>query len=354
MTLRAEGGELFDAAAIDAAVADGVLDAQQAERLLAFLRSRAARTDRRDPDDERFRLVGGFNDIFVTIGIGLVFAPLAFLFGSSVAFPFIGAIVAWVLAEIFTRQRRMALPSIALAIGFAGFCGACIAPFLGSDIWTAASTATDRLVPLAAVAAALGAGVHYARFRVPIDGLLVFAALQGAIAWIIASLLPGWFGAHLTAYVLIVGLVAFGLAMAFDVSDPARVTHRSDIAFWLHLVAAPLIVHGMLAGVVGASRFGGEQAWPVLALTCVFTLIALVVDRRALIVSALTYAGGAIGYLINRGGGFWKTETLSPTLLLLGAAILLLSIGWRGLRARIVPLLPLGTLRQRLPPIHAS
>ena len=46
--------------------------------------------------------------------------------------------------------------------------------------------------------------------------------------------------------------------MSFDISDRERLTRRADCAFWLHLLAAPLIVHSVvslvsepLAGVVG-------------------------------------------------------------------------------------------------------
>ena len=37
------------------------------------------------------------------------------------------------------------------------------------------------------------------------------------------------------------------IAMSFDMSDRSRVTRRSDCAFWLHLLAAPLIVHSLVS-----------------------------------------------------------------------------------------------------------
>lgn len=39
------------------------------------------------------------------------------------------------------------------------------------------------------------------------------------------------------------GLVVFGLPIQCDASNVSRTTRRSDIAFWLHLLVAPLIVH---------------------------------------------------------------------------------------------------------------
>ncbi len=67
-----------------------------------------------DPDDERFRLVTGFNDIFVSIGVSLVLGDLWFISrphgGTAVV------LTSWALAEVFTRRLRMALPSILLSL----------------------------------------------------------------------------------------------------------------------------------------------------------------------------------------------------------------------------------------------
>jgi hypothetical protein len=43
------------------------------------------------------------------------------------------------------------------------------------------------------------------------------------------------------------GLRVFAAAMSFDLSDRDRMTRRSDCAFWLHLLAAPLIVHSLIS-----------------------------------------------------------------------------------------------------------
>ena len=63
---------------IDAAVAQGILTADQAARLRDLARSDlaepAAAEPPAGPDDEKFRLIGGFNDVFVTIGVALLVA----------------------------------------------------------------------------------------------------------------------------------------------------------------------------------------------------------------------------------------------------------------------------------------
>src|SRR5215207_6751034 len=98
---------------LEAAVAKGVLDRSAADNLTEFLtQNRNAAAS--DPDEERLRLITGFNDIFVTIGIALFLGALGYLlstYGGLVS-SLGGAIAAWGLAEVFTKRKRMALPSI--------------------------------------------------------------------------------------------------------------------------------------------------------------------------------------------------------------------------------------------------
>ena len=62
------------------------------------------------------------------------------------------------------------------------------------------------------------------------------------------------------AIVFVLGLGVFAFAMWWDMSDRERRTRRSDVAFWLHLAAAPLIAHpifhmlGVLDNNVDAAR----------------------------------------------------------------------------------------------------
>jgi len=110
---------------LQSAVASGALSAEAADALRAHVSARHAMPL---GDEEHFRLITGFNDIFVTIaavmilvamaGIGQVFTPR--LEGPP---PFSGLLVAgagWTMAEFFTRKRRMALPSIVLLLAFVG------------------------------------------------------------------------------------------------------------------------------------------------------------------------------------------------------------------------------------------
>ena len=84
------------------AVAAGVLTEESAEAFRSHVAQRGHSTA---VDEEHFRLVTGFNDIFVVIACVLLLASLAGI-GSSIA-RFAGAAAvagaAWLLAEFFTR-----------------------------------------------------------------------------------------------------------------------------------------------------------------------------------------------------------------------------------------------------------
>jgi hypothetical protein len=343
------------------AVEREIISAEQAAGLRALARER-------DPaiaepqDEERLRFVSGFGDVFVTIGLALFLGSLGYFVGVATE-PFVTsaviALTSWLLAEFFTRRRRMALPSIVLLIIFAGACYYAVvvafkvpptAPQFGGN-WFARSLGLNPDKPGQLAAATLLTAVlvllHYLRFRVPITVAAGTAAVAGTLLAICYALAPDVTAAALNILLLVCGLAIFSVAMRFDMSDPQRVTRSTDIAFWLHLLAAPLIVHPLISGLLGGRSLPDTSA--ALAVLSVFLAlggVAVLVDRRAMLVSGLTYAGIAFGTLINRAG--LTDKTVPATLLALGAFVLLLSAGWRPLRAAILNLLP-GRLSQRLP-----
>ena len=143
------------------------------------------------------------------------------------------------------------------------------------------------------------------------------------------------------------GLAVFALALRFDLSDPKRRTRRTDIAFWLHMLAAPLIVHSLVSGLFDNGAMDTESAFGILAIFIVLAFVAVIVDRRAILVSGLSYAGFAFGSLVVKAG---LSDTAVPlTLLVLGALVLLLSAGWHALRRTLLPLLPAGLVRRLAP-----
>ena len=308
-------------------------------------------------DDEKLRFISGFADIFVTIGLGLFLGSLGWfglsLLGVSGTALLIAA-ACWLLAEFFTRRQRQALPSIVLLVAFAA--SVFLAVFQGIAALPGDSALPFLLhldaakEPWALIAAAMvtvgAAWLHYGRFRVPITFAAGTAALVVAFLGLVYLLSPAFVEEFWRLLLLLCGLSVFALALRFDLSDPQRLTRRTDIAFWLHMLAAPLIVHSLIGGLWAAGGAGQGSAWIILLVFAGLGLVALLVDRRAILVSGLSYAGFAFGTLVARSV---DAESVVPlTLLALGSLILLLSAGWHALRRLALGALPLG-LARRLP-----
>ena len=343
-------------AGLERAVADGVIDRATAMRLEQYLSTTAPLADTSDPDDEKLRLVTGFNDIFVTIGIVMFLGALGYLLGGSRPVAcFAVAAASWGLAEFFTRKRRLALPSIVLLVIFvaAVFLGTiAVAAYLGAIGQTAPQiTSFGDMTPLqamlAAVVAAIAALLHWLRFHVPITVAAGVAALAGLVLAFMLQQVPQLVSDHPVAVFLPMGLAIFALAMWFDSSDLKRQTRRTDIAFWLHLLAAPIIVHPILLSVAAADA-PLEAALAVVGVFLCLAVVALVVDRRAILVSSLSYLAYAAGKLLAAAG--LDSSSFAASTLAVGAVVLILSAAWRPLRRAFMGLLPM-SLRERLPAV---
>lgn len=346
---------------LEQGVVRGIVTSQQAGDLRALAQQMNAAATPEPDDDEKLRLVSGFSDIFVTLGLALFTGALAYLtepFGMGTMWAVL-AVTAWLLAEFFTRRRRMALPSIALLVLFVLAVFSCATYALGGMAGIAVEPdvseifgSDDSLIFVGAALITLAlTALHYFRFRVPITIAAGTAALVVAVIGLISATAPGFVEAYLNPLVLLTGLGVFAFAMRFDLSDPERATRRTDIAFWLHLLAAPMIVHPLIAQMSEGADMS-TVAPAILAVFLALGIVAVVIDRRAMLVSGLVYAGYAVGSLFQRVG---FADTTTPlTALALGAFVLLLSAGWRPVRASLLKLLP-SHLAHRLPhPILSS
>ena len=340
---------MYSESDIDGAVAAGVLSPQAAD---AFRRHVATAHAAPAVDEEHFRLLTGFNDIFVSIAIALLLVAVGQI-GARLAPPVAGALVAataWGLAGYFTAKRRMALPSIILLLAFVGGVASMlvgIAAMLGADPSAQRTNAT--IAAGIALASAGAAWLHWRRFAVPITVAAGAVALVGVSIGLVMAAVPAAKDA-VWALLLVAGIAVFAVAMRWDMSDPERRTRRSDVAFWLHLAAAPMIAHPVfhMLGV-----FDGEvtlaTALIVLALYLVFAVVALAVDRRALLVSGLIYVLYAMYALFRSAGALELSAAF--TALVIGSGLLTLSALWQPMRQMVVS--RLGDLGRRLPPTGA-
>lgn len=360
---------MYSESDLQSAVSAGVISSDAAEALRAHaagLRLTPA------ADEEQFRLITGFNDIFVTIACALVIFASASV-GGQAADWLGGLLVAgasWLMAEAFTRRRRMALPSIVLLLTFAiglGFAAGAVAGYLmpphevrtpynydgKTDYWVQLVRypwQTATMAAIGALVAALGALLHWRRFRVAIT----IAAGIGALVLLVLSVLAAATGqdlggnAIIAPAALLCGLAVFAYAMKWDLTDPERKSQNADIAFWLHLLAAPLIANPLFywMGVTSGDEIGSMAAVGVLVIYVLFGLVALAVDRRALLVSALAYVLVAMGQLFSSYGAVELNVAL--TALVIGSALLALSAFWSPIRSALLQRLP-ESLRRRLP-----
>jgi hypothetical protein len=197
--------------------------------------------------------------------------------------------------------------------------------------------------------AAGAAWVHWKRFMVPITVAAGAAALVAVAVALTLAAIPAAKDA-IYPILLAGGLAVFALAMWWDMSDRERRTRRSDVAFWLHLAAAPLIAHPVfhMLGVFNET-ITLDIAGIVLVLYLAFAFVALAVDRRALLVSSLAYVLYAMYSLFVTAGAVELAWAF--TALVIGSALLTLSAFWHPMRRLVVG--TLGGLSEKLPPVGA-
>ena len=344
-----------------AAVASGVIDEAQAVSLQTLSDQRMGYRANMIGDDEPFELFKGFAEIFVTVGIALLmsgFIGLTALLGDVVFIPFVGLVLSFVLALYFTKKRRMSLPSIALCLSFAG-----CAAFL---IW---ASLTDNFADLKAsqsiamgaigMAAMLG---YFAFFRLPftmfVVGVFGIVTMLGLVNLIDGDALQSRGGLTdffdlresplLAVATLIFGTIAFLAALYFDTKDPHRVSRYASTAFWLHILAAPALVNTL---VMSNYTMGGIGTVIAIVVLTLFTLLAVIIDRRSFLTAGLIYMGLLIAQAIGDTGTDWAPVI---TTLVLGVFVTALGAFWTQARAAIMGALPDFPGKDRLPPYAAG
>ena len=230
----------------------------------------------------------GFNDIFVSIAAAILLFAVGWIGqsigqatglyvsdngepGPSFLAPLAIAITSWGLALFFTAKRRMALavdpsPSRLRRRRSSRPPASSSWRFIGPDRFNNDNQLLGATVGgVSAALAAAAAWLHWRRFHVPITVAAGAAAVAGLFLAIVLGIVQPARRANrnepdprLRACSSAIGVFLF--AMWWDASDRARVTRRSDVAFWLHLLAAPMIAHpiftlmGLNNGVVGTGE----------------------------------------------------------------------------------------------------
>jgi len=386
---------MIDDVTLDRAVNASILDATQRDALLAMAgQGRDGQTleETTAPSvDDQMRLVGGGNDIFVTVGVTLLFAGALFALRSvfvegNTAIAVAIALGSWVVAEIVTRQKRMRLSSTLLALIFMAATLSLLIEAVMNRVNLPSDLNAFALLALRSEAVPVGlilgggliaaAGLYFFRFKVPIlAGVAAIAAtglaFLGAVVFYHDQMVSGAVAAPLPeqladilanalAVPLVCGLAIFLVAVWLDLRDRERQTVWSDCAFWLHVVSAPLLVHPLFILATGQEVLSGQiepglSASVLLGLMmAAFVLVALAIDRRSLLAPTLAYFGSVgIYYLVNGAANTTGIPPFALILIAMGAMVILFGAGWQRIRRLIIrPILPTSVL-DRLPPIKA-
>lgn len=319
---------------LSSAINAGIITAETAQSLQTHFSVQ----HKHQADEENFRLVTGFNDIFVVIASLLLLISATYI-GTTVRpwlGPLLGVPIAWGLSEVFVGKKRMALPAIVLLLAFVIESGFAVGIALGWNQHAAMQSAALSVFA-ACLTGMLAAFLHWRRFQVPITVAIGVASGIGILYAAIIAWMPL---AHnfIGAISLAAGIATFVIAMVWDANDIERQTRRSDVAFWLHLLAAPLIVHSTFTFMGGTGELQVWQAAVFVGLYLLIGVISLIIDRRAMMVSALVYVLYALSSLLKTYGvvglGF------AVTAFIIGSALLLLSAFWHRARAPLVRHLP--------------
>ena len=341
---------------IRAAVASNILTEPQAASLMALADRRRGTRENMDGLDEPFELFRGFNEVFIVIGLVILYSGWMGLTGislllsdnengSTLVYGVISVIVTYVLTRYFTVKRRMVAPSIMLVVlmMLSGLqIGASLANLMG---FSGAS-----MLACAVTLSTLLLAAYYFMFRNPVT---VFFIALGVFVVTGALVVQGGVNTPspsdffmLTnngpyAYItIILGLIGLAIALRFDMSDPHRVTRRASSGFWLHVIAAPAIVNTVALTLLEGGGIASQII--LLGFLAMMAVFAMIIDRRSFLVAGIGYIV-ALAITILDGNA-------AIVILILGLGLVFLGAKWEGLRARIMDALPSFPGKDKLPP----
>lgn len=264
------------------AVNKNIIEPEQLEPLYQFLQGDESNV--LNDQNEPLKFVRSFGDIFITLGILLLVIAINMtnISGYYYLLPVIGFVA---LAEWLVRVRHLVLPGIAILISILFFVNKAV-PF-GYD---------DAIVGLGVLS--LSSLLYYLRYKMP------FSLLPLAMGLVLMPVVQiGLRALDSPSIFISFGVIVFLIALWFDAQDTKRQSHLSDNAFWLFLLASPLIVHGVMVSVIFH-----ENSWLAIvnkeivmtAFLVIFFLVSLLIDRRAILISTQLYVIYALTQLLQK------------------------------------------------------
>ena len=268
---------------LEKAADKNIIQPDQIEPLYQFLHEQPSDSVA-DNRDEPLRFIRSFGDIFITMGVVFLMISINLTSISGMAY-LIPAAIFVLLAEWLVHRRRLALPGMAILLSILFF------------VFKAITNENETSSLLGFAIIAVTSLLFYFRYKMPFSHLPLAASL---VAMFIIMIDVNAFKNPIVFAVS--GIIVFAVAMWFDSRDTERVSHLSDSAFWLHLLASPLLVHGLML-----SMLTSEQAWIsilnkemiILCFFAIFFLTALFVDRRAMLIATQLYMIYAVTQILR-------------------------------------------------------
>lgn len=259
----------------------------------------------------------------------------------------LAALSAWLVAEVVARRSRRTVPGIMLALLFAVFAGH------ATFAWVSFAGFKEQALPLAASGMLTAFIAHYLRFRLAFTALPVavagwlFAVGAASLAATLVTGSPGGtHGAVTLATTLVYGAGLFAWAVRLDRQSIARAGEPSEAAFWLHALAAPLVVLPLAGPLFDrlVSSLALESVLSIVLVLVVAAMLSLLANRAALLAAAVLYpiVAAAVLTLKNPGEFLGGVAVLVASLEL---AAIVLALTWRPLRARLLAAIPGGITR---------
>jgi hypothetical protein len=344
-----------------AAVSAGLITEIQAASLSKLADERRGYRSASAQIDEPFELFKGFNEIFIVVGLLILYAGWSAITGVAI-FDSVGTseakgastlfltgsmqiVFIALLAKYFTLKRRMIAPSILLSILFSFG-----AIQIGYALLLATNAPGGTMMAFTGGVTSVFLIIYWYFFRVPfsllLTGLAIFAlaiglsATGGSDIKGIKDLFILTANTSSSKITIILGLCAFAVAMYFDMSDPHRVTRRAANAFWVHVLAAPAIVNS-----IALTLYLTGTITSLLLLTLFLisiALVAVIIDRRSFLISGAGYMIALILTVLDGGYGL--------VIFIIGGSLVLLGANWERLRCKLMNNLPDFRGKDKLPP----
>lgn len=325
------------------AVDAGILSVESVERFRNMVTT--TQQEEEISEGEHFRLVGGYSDVFVTIACLLLLVPLPFFLSGMEGYDapvwvyIVTFLVSVAMAELFVRRRRFALTGIMLV-------GSMFIIFSQIIISLVLATESPHWQFLLSCTVFITLGwALWRRYGVPIT---VALAALGVVTCILIYVELVLQVGNIWWLMLLSGLLVFMAALYLDRQDMARHTITTDVAFWLHLLAAPLITHPVFTWLDVFEELPMQELLLVTAFFLCMVVLSILVDRRSLIVACLLYVLTAFGRFLHSHTPDVMYSITVPAMLV-GVVLLLLSVYWNVCRRIMLGMCP-ASLNKHLRP----